>query len=392
MKDETRLIHAGRHPEQHGGAVNPPVTHASTILLESVAAWEQSKLDYAADKPGNYYGRYGTTSQKSLCEALCELEGGYRTQLFPSGLAACSSAVLAFARAGGHILVSDSAYGPTRRVGARLLSRFGVTTQFYDPLIGKGIEALFRPETTLVVVEAPGSQTFEMQDVPLIAGLAKKHGITVMMDNTWATPLYFKPLDHGVDVSVLAATKYIVGHSDAMLGAITATREAWPKIREAFVDLGMHAGPDDAYLGQRGLRTMAVRLKQHWESGVQLAEWLARQPEVERVLHPALPSDPGHALWKRDFKGASGLFSVVLKEGVNQKAFAALIDGIELYGIGASWGGYESLAMPFDPREVRSVTDWPYKGPCFRVHAGLEAIDDLIADMDQGFGRLRRAL
>jgi len=258
-------------------------------------------------------------------------------------------------------------------------------------LIGAGIESLLRPNTSVVVVEAPGSLTFEMQDIPAIATAAHARAAVVVMDNTWATPLYFKPFEHGVDVSVHAATKYIVGHSDAMVGTVTVTKEAWPRLRETHVDLGQTAGPDDVYLAQRGLRTMATRLKQHWASGLALAEWIARQPEVERVLHPALPSDPGHAIWRRDFLGASGLFSVVLKP-VRHAAFAALIDGLELYGIGASWGGYESLVMPFDPREVRSVTKWPYAGPSFRVHAGLEALDDLIVDMDAGFRRLRAGL
>jgi cysteine-S-conjugate beta-lyase len=225
--------------------------------------------------------------------------------------------------------------------------------------------------------------------VPAIAEIARRRGITVIADNTWGTPLYFKPFAHGVDVSVQSATKYIVGHSDAMLGAVTCTREAWPKLRSLTYELGQTAGPEDIYLGQRGLRTLAVRLKQHGQAGVALAEWIGRQPEVERVLHPALPSDPGHAIWKRDFTGACGLFSVVLKEGVSEKALAAMIDGLELYGIGASWGGFESLIVPFDPREARTATQWPHKGPCFRIHAGLESVEDLIADLDAGFGRLR---
>lgn len=390
MKDETKIVHAGRHPEKFGGAVNPPVYHVSTVLSPTLADWEQKKKDGAAEVPGMYYGRHGTPTLDALEEAIAALEGGYRTMLYPSGLAACACAILSFVKAGDHVLITDSAYGPTRRVGTRFLARFGVETRFYDPLIGAGIEALLRPNTSVVVVESPGSLTFEMQDIPAIAEVAHGRGIVVVMDNTWATPLYFKALAHGVDVSVQAATKYIVGHSDAMIGTVTVTKEAWPKLKEAHIDLGQTAGPDDVYLAQRGLRTLATRLKQHWESGVALAEWIARQPEVERVLHPGLPSDPGHAIWKRDFRGASGLFSVVLKP-VGEKAFASFIDGLELYGIGASWGGFESLVMPFDPREIRSVTQWPYAGPCLRIHAGLEAIDDLIADMDAGFRRLRGA-
>ena len=391
MKDETRIVHAGRHPEDFEGAVNPPVFHVSTVLSPNLTDWEQKKKDYAAGRSGMYYGRHGTPTLAALEEAIAELEGGHRTMVFPSGLAACACAILSCVKAGDHVLMTDSAYGPTRRVGTRFLNRFGVTVEFYDPLIGAGIASLLRTNTSVVVVEAPGSLTFEMQDIPAVATAAHERAAVVVMDNTWATPLYFKPFEHGVDVSVQAATKYIVGHADAMLGTVTVTKEAWPRLRETHVDLGQTAGPDDVYLAQRGLRTMATRLKQHWESGLALAEWIARQPEVERVLHPALPSDPGHAIWKRDFAGASGLFSVVLKP-VHHAAFAALIDGLELYGIGASWGGYESLVMPFDPREARSAAKWPYAGPSFRVHAGLEAIEDLITDMDAGFKRLREAL
>ena len=390
MKDATKVVHAGRHPEQFQGAVNPPVYHVSTVLSPNLADWEQKKKDFAAERPGMYYGRHGSPTIAALEEAIAELEGGYRTMVYPSGLAACACAILSYVKTGDHVLITDSAYGPTRRVGARLLKRFGIEAQFYDPLLGAEIAALLRPNTSVVVVEAPGSLTFEMQDIPAIAAAAHARGAVVVMDNTWATPLYFKAFAHGVDVSVQAATKYVVGHSDAMLGTVTVTKEAWPALRETHIDLGQTAGPDDLYLAQRGLRTLATRLARHWQSGLALAEWIARQPEVERVLHPALPSDPGHAIWKRDFAGACGLFGVVLKP-VRREAYAALIDGLALYGIGASWGGYESLVMPFDPREVRSATQWPYPGPCFRVHAGLEAIEDLIADMEAGFGRLRQA-
>jgi cystathionine beta-lyase len=388
MRDDTKAVHAGRHPERFEGAVNPPVFHASTILAESLAAWERKRLDRAADAPGTYYGRLGTPTTQALEEALTALEGGHRTVLTPSGLAACGVALLAFAEQGAHVLISDSVYGPTRHFATRFLDRFGVETTFYDPLVGAGIGALVRESTRIVFLESPGSLTFEVQDVPAICEVARARGITVMMDNTWATPLYFKPLAHGVDVSILAATKYVVGHSDAMLGAITVTREAWPRLRSTHYELGQCAGPDDVYLGQRGLRTLPVRLKRHWETGVRLAEWVARQPGVERVLHPALPGDLGHALWKRDFTGASGLFGVQLKP-VREQAFAAFVDGLELFGLGASWGGYESLIMPTRPEELRTATKWPYPGPCFRIHAGLEDPDDLLADLSAGFARLR---
>ncbi|MGB7543065.1 MAG: cystathionine beta-lyase [Burkholderiales bacterium] len=389
MRDETKVVHSGRHPEQFHGAVNPPVFHVSTILSRTAEEYQRKRTDWLQEVPGTYYGRFGTPTIAALQEAITALEGGHACVVYPSGLAACSGALLAFLAAGDHLLVTDSVYGPTRNFARGTLKRYGVTTTFFDPLIGKGIEALIRPDTRVIYLESPGSLTFEVQDVPAIAEVARRRGITVIMDSTWGTPLYFKPFAHGVDVSVHAATKYIVGHSDAMLGAISSTREAWPRLRAHTFELGQTAGPDDVYLAQRGLRTLAVRLKQHWQAGVALAEWISRQAEVERVLHPALPGDPGHAIWKRDFLGASGLFGVVLKAGIGKKALAAMIDGLELYGIGASWGGFESLIVPFNPAEARTATKWPHEGPCFRIHAGLENVDDLIADLEAGFKRLR---
>jgi len=389
MREETKVVHSGLHPERHQGAVNPPVFHASTILSETVEEYRRKRKEWQQDLPGTYYGRFGTPTMEALQEAIAALEGGHRCVLYPSGLAACAGALLAFLSAGDHLLVSDSVYGPTRNLARGLLKRFGVSTTFFDPLVGRGIESLIQPDTRVIYLESPGSLTFEVQDVPAIAEVARRRGITTVIDNTWATPLYFKPLTHGVDISVQSATKYIVGHSDAMLGAITCTKEAWPKLRSSTYELGQTAGPDDVYLGHRGLRTLAVRLKAHWETGVSLAQWIARQPEVDRVLHPALPGDPGHAIWKRDFTGASGLFGVVLKEGVTDRALCAMIDGLELYGIGSSWGGYESLIVPFDPREARNATQWPHQGLCFRIHAGLENAEDLTADLEAGFERLR---
>jgi cystathionine beta-lyase len=389
MREETTIVHSGLHPERHEGAVNPPVFHASTILSQTVEEFRRRRRDWINEQPGTYYGRFGTPTTEALQEAIAALEGGHRSVIYPSGLAACAGALLAFLSSGDHVLMSDNVYGPTRKFAAGFLARFGVSTTFFDPLAGPSIESLMRPETRVIYLESPGSLTFEVQDTPAIAEVAQRRSITVITDNTWATPLYFKPFAHGVDVSVQSATKYIVGHSDAILGAITCTKDAWPKLKASTYELGQTAGPDDVYLGQRGLRTLAVRLKRHWESGVALAEWIARQPEVERVLHPALPGDPGHALWKRDFTGASGLFGVVLRGGIADRALCAMIDGLELYGIGSSWGGFESLIVPFDPRESRSATRWPYPGPCFRIHAGLENEDDLIADLEAGFKRLR---
>jgi len=389
MRDETRVVHSGLHPERHEGAVNPPVFHASTILSQTVEEYRRKRKDWLQELPGTYYGRFGTPTTESLQEAIAALEGGYRSLVYPSGLAACAGALLACVSAGDHVLMTDSVYGPTRNFARGTLRRFGVSTTFFDPLAGRSIESLVQPDTRVIYLESPGSLTFEVQDVPAIAEVAHRRSIAVILDNTWATPLFFKPFAHGVDISVQAATKYIVGHSDAMLGVVTSGKEAWPRLRSSTFELGQTAAPDDVYLAQRGLRTLAVRLKQHWQAGVTLAEWAARQPEVERVLHPGLPGDPGHAIWKRDFTGACGLFGVVLKEGISDRALCALIDGLELYGIGASWGGFESLVVPFDPREARSVTEWPHRGPCFRIHAGLENVEDLIADLEAGFGRLR---
>jgi cystathionine beta-lyase len=289
------------------------------------------------------------------------------------------------------VLVTDNVYGPTRTFATRFLRRFGVEATFFPPLAGAGITALMRDNTRAVFLESPGSLSFEVQDVPAIAAAARARGATVLMDNTWATPLFFKPLAHGVDISIQAATKYIVGHSDAMLGTVTATEAAAPRLRAVHYELGQTVGPDDVNLASRGLRTMAVRLARHWETGVRLAEWIARQPEVARVLHPALPGDPGHALWERDFTGASGLFGVVLRP-IARRAYAALFDSLALFGIGASWGGYESLIVPMSPGETRTATSWTDPGPCFRIHAGLENMDDLLADLDAGFRRLRENL
>ena len=392
MREETTIVHSGRHPEQHLGAVNPPVFHASTVLSQSVEEHRRRRRDWLRDLPVVFYGRFGTPTTQALEEAIASLEGGYRSVVYPSGLAACAGALLAFLSSGDHVLIADNVYGPTRNLAGGILKRFGVTTTFFDPTLGRRIESLIQPATRVISLESPGSLTFEVLDVPAISEVGRTRGITVIMDNTWGTPLYFKPFAHGVDVSVQSATKYIVGHADAMLGAITCTQEAWPKLRSSTYELGQTAGPEDIYLAQRGLRTLAVRLKQHWQAGVSLAEWIARQREVERVLYPALPGDPGHAIWKRDFTGACGLFGVVLKEGVSDQALAAMIDGLELFGIGSSWGGYESLIVPFDPREARTATQWPHKGPCFRIHAGLESVEDLIDDLDAGFGRLRAAV
>ena len=381
LGDRTRLIHSGRDPSKQYGFVNPPVYRGSTVLYPTVASLESRNQEYT-------YGRRGTPTVRALEHALAALEGGARTLLTPSGLSAVCTALMAFVRAGDHILVTDSVYRPARRFCDHVLARLGVETTYYDPLLGAGIAALLRDNTRLVYTESPGSQTFEVQDLPAIAEAAHQRDAFVLFDNTWATPLFFKPFDHGADVSIQAATKYVVGHADAMLGAITANARTADIVHAVHGDMGVCPGPDDAYLGLRGMRTMAVRLDRHWASGVEMAEWLRSRPEVARVIHPALEGDAGHDLWKRDFQGASGLFSAVLKP-CSMQAVADMLDGLELFGMGFSWGGFESLVVPFDPTDYRTATAWPGDGPALRFHIGLEDVDDLKADLDRGFQRLR---
>jgi cystathionine beta-lyase len=381
QKDETRLVHAGREPARQHGFVNTPIYRGSTVLFPSVAALEANDQDFT-------YGRLGTPTVKALEEAIAELEGGHRTLLTPSGLSAIATALLAFVAAGDEVLVVDSVYRPARRFCDNVLKRLGVTITYYDPLIGAGIERLITKKTKIVFTESPGSQTFEVQDVPAIAKTSHAAGAVVILDNTWATPLYFKPFAHGADVSIQAATKYIGGHADIMLGAITMNERTSAAVAKVHEDLGLCTGPEDVYLGLRGLRSLGVRLERHQRSGLELARWLAERPEVARVIHPALPSDPGYALWKRDFTGASGLFSIVLKP-VSEARLAAMLDGLSLFGIGYSWGGFESLILPFDPKAYRTATKWQAEGPAVRLHIGLEDVEDLKADLDAGFARLR---
>ncbi len=381
----TTIVTAGRDPKSNYGFVNPPVYHASTVLYPSAE-------DYVAHRARYQYGRRGTPTTEALELALQELEGPQcaGVALVPSGLAAISTALLAVVHSGDHVLVTDSAYGPTRTFCDQILARLGVTTTYYDPLIGAGIADLLRANTRAVYLELPGSQSFEMQDVGAIAKAAHAKGAVVLMDNTWATPLFFRPLDHGVDLVIQAGTKYIGGHSDLMLGTVSANAATVAALKNTVRYTGLHEAPDDTYLALRGLRTLGIRLDRHYESGLAVARWLESRPEVLRMLHPALPSHPGHALWKRDFTGASGLFSMVLKP-VPQKAHYAFLDTLELFGIGASWGGYESLAIPFDCTPYRTATRWQPGGPTVRFHIGLEAVEDLIADLERGFAALAAA-
>ena len=385
QKDKTRLVHAGRDPVRFDGVVNTPVYHASTVLFPTVEALHSAS---ASPLEGVYYGRFGTPTHFALEEALAVLEGGYKAVTASSGLAAITIALLSCLKTGDHVLVADSVYGPTRKFCDGMLKRMGVETTYFDPLIAENISALMQENTRAVFLESPGSLTFEIQDVPAITAAAHDAGAIVIMDNTWATPLYFKGIAHGVDIVVHAATKYIVGHADAMLGALICTEETWKSVKLMAIELGNCAGPDDVNLGLRGLRTLDARLQQHAANASVLCDWLGRQPEVERILYPALESDPGHQIWKRDFSGATGLFGVVLNEEVSEAAISCMIDGLELFGIGYSWGGFESLILPTSPADIRTATRWE-SGPCLRIHAGLDAAEDLVADLEAGFERLR---
>src|SRR6202047_487915 len=388
-RKDTLLTHLGRNPEAQHGAINPPVYHASTILSKNMAEWE-NRRDPRVHFGVVRYGLSGTPTTFALEELLARIEGGYRAAIVGSGLAAITAPLQGCLSQGDHLLMVDSAYGPARNFCERVLTRCGVETTYYDPLIGDGIARLMRPNTKVVYVESPGSLTFEVQDVPAIAAVAHQHGARVMMDNTWATPYLFRSFEHGVDVSIHAATKYIGGHSDVMLGAVITNEESWLPVLSAVADLGHCAGPDDIFFGLRGMRTLSVRLERHERNALEVARWLQTRAEGARVLYPALPEDPGHALWKRDFLGASGLFGVVLK-AVPKEAVYTFIDALDLFGIGASWGGYESLIQPAFPERGLTATRWDAEGPLGRIHIGLEDPQDLIADLAQGLDKLRAA-
>jgi cystathionine beta-lyase len=389
FKPDTLLTTLGRDPAANFGIVNPPVYHASTVTFPTVA-----DMDAIGKQPFDavYYGRHGTPTTFALQDAMAELDGGQgrRGIACGSGVAALDATIAAFVKAGDHLLVTDSAYDPTRRFCNDFLAKFGVETTYYDPMIGAGINALMRPNTKAVLVEAPGSLTFEVQDIPAIADAAHKSGAAVIMDNSWATPLLYKAFDHGVDVAVYSATKYIVGHSDAMMGVIVASPETFLQVRKSVAMFGAAPGPDDCYLALRGLRTLGVRLERHEKSAMKIAGWLKGRPEVAKVLHPAFNDCPGHDIWKRDFTGASGLFSILLKPA-SKAAVTALLDGMRLFAMGYSWGGYESLILPVNPTAIRTAVPWSAAGPLLRLHVGLEDVDDLLADLADGFERLAAA-
>ena len=387
LKRDTVTTRTGRDSQRYAGLVNTPVFRGSTVLFPDCRSYE-------ARDPDNFkamcYGTHGTPTTFALEEAVAELEGGHAAVALPSGIAAIVVALAAFVKTGDHILVVDSVYGPTRNFCDRRLKPFGVEVEYYDPLVAHGIAALIRPNTTVVFCEAPGSLTFEMQDIPAIAAAAHAKGIPVLADNTWGTPYFFNSFQHGVDVSIHAATKYIAGHADTLVGVIVTNQQYWLKVRRTVADYGYCVSPDDCYLALRGLRTIGVRMKHQQQSALKVAHWLQSRPQVMRVLYPALESDPGHALWKRDFTGAASLFGVVLRP-VPWEAVGTMIDALELFGIGSSWGGYESLAIRVDVSKGRTATKWNPGGPLIRLHIGLEDPDDLIADLERAFARLEQA-
>jgi cystathionine beta-lyase len=387
MKKDTLLTHVGRDPGRYDGMVNTPVFRTSTVIHPNLASYETRP---AEGEKVVRYGRYGTPTTFALEEAVAQMERGYRAVAVPSGLAAITAALCAFVKTGDHLLVTDSVYAPTRNFCERQLKANGVEVEYYDPLIGAGVAALMKPNTKAVFCEAPGSLTFEMQDIPAIAQVAHARGAVVLADTTWGTPYFFRAFERGVDVSIHAATKYISGHSDVMLGIVVTNERCWMPVRKTVTDYGYVASPDDCYLGLRGFRTIGVRMNHQMASALRVARWLQGRGEVKRVIYPALESDPGHAIWKRDFEGAASLFACVL-EPVADDGVAAFVDGLELFGIGSSWGGFESLVTVVHADACRTATRWNPGGPTLRLHIGLEDTDDVIADLERGFEALATA-
>ncbi len=378
---ETILTHTGRHPEQQFGFVNTPVYRGSTILFGTLDELESTKPRYD-------YGRTGNPSASSVSDLVTVLEGAAGTVLCPSGLSAISTALLSVVQAGDHILITDTAYSPTRRFSDSVLARLGVTVEYYDPRTAGGVESLVTDKTRVIFVESPGSLTFEMQDLRAIVAAAQKSGAYVIVDNSWATPLYHRPLEHGADLVVHAGTKMFVGHSDAMFGTVSASPRAWKALQETHRAMGTCASPDDIFLAARGLRTLALRMERHGAQSVELATWLETQPGVRAVYHPALPSHPDHAIYKRDFSGSGSLFAFLLDPAPRER-LAAMLDGLNLFGMGWSWGGYESLLLPIYPQKTRTAVPWHTEGTMLRIHVGLEGVEDLRADLAAGLERYR---
>lgn len=385
LKKDTRLVSVGRDPEGNHGIVNPPVYHASTVTFSTVAELQEKEKNRFDDI---FYGLYGTPTTRAFEDAVADLEGGYRSIAMPSGLAAIAGTLLALLKSGDHVLMTDSVYSPTRIFCEQTLKGLNIETTYYDPRIGSGIADLIRPETKVIFTESPGSITFEVQDIPAISKEAHNRNCVVVIDNTWSAGYYLQPFALGADISIQAATKYLVGHSDAMLGTITTTKNLFFQIKKQISLLGYAAAPDDCYLGLRGMRSLAVRLARHQESAMELAYWLEQRTEVDLVLYPGLPWAPDYELWKRDFSGSSGLFSIVLKEGYSIAAVNAMLDGMELFSMGYSWGGYESLIVYSDLTNIRTAFPWPHKGACLRLHVGLADLNDLRKDLEAGFTRL----
>jgi cystathionine beta-lyase len=387
MKKDTLLAQVGRDPARYQGMVNTPVFRTSTVIFPDLASYEARGGD---DYKKMRYGLYGTPTTFAFEEAVAKMEGGYAAVALPSGLAAITAALCALLKTGDHLLVTDSAYVPTRVFCNNRLNAFGVETEYYDPLIGAGIERLMRPNTKAVFCETPGSLTFEMQDIPAIAAVAHARGIAVLADNTWGTPYYFRSFERGVDVSIQAATKYISGHSDVMMGLIVTNERYWLPVRKAVAEYGYGVSPEDCYLALRGFRTIGVRMKQQMQSALKVARWLQKRSDVKRVIYPALEDDPGHQIWKRDFDGAASLFSFVLIP-VGDQALECFVNALQLFGIGSSWGGFESLVQVAHIAHYRTATKWDPGGPTVRLHIGLEDPDDLIADLEQAFAAMKKA-
>lgn len=381
----TRITQVGRDPAKQAGFVNAPVYRGSTVIFPTVSDIEHNRAEFN-------YGTMGTPTIANLENAWSELADAAGTVLSPSGLGAIALALLTTLKAGDHLLMPDSVYKPTRLFCAGMLGKMGIETTYYDPLIGADIKTLFRPNTSTLFLESPGSQSFEIQDIPTMTALAKRQGIATIIDNTWATPIFFRAHEHGCDLSVEAGTKYLGGHSDLLMGVVSANEDWWPKLRETYDLMAMLPGAEDCFLALRGLRTMYLRLKEAEKRGLEMAHWLKSRPEVLKVLHPALPDCPGHEFWQRDFKGSSGLFSLILQPEYTKAGVDNMLDNMSIFAMGYSWGGFESLVIPFNCAEYRTVTQWQPGGRALRLQIGLEDMDELKADLAQGFERLKQAV
>ncbi len=395
MHEATRIVHAGRDPKEQGWMVNPPIYQSSTIVFPTLKDLIYAERGYSNNdlvEPYELkYGRYGTQTNFALEKAIAEIDGGYNSFVTSSGAAAINTALVAFLKQGDHMLLVDNVYSPTRSFADKFLKKLGIETTYYDPKIGEDIKKLIKKNTKVIFLESPGSLSFEIQDVPAICKVAKKMGVVTIVDNSWASGIYFKPLEHGVDVVVTALTKYINGHSDTMMGAITVQEKHFRVMYEAFRYMAVTAAPFSSYMVQRGMRTTKIRMDHCFKSALELAQWLEARPEVEKVLYPALESDESHKLWKRDFTGAAGLFTIILDRKYSNESLARMVDKLHYYAMGYSWGGYESLILPIDPSGVRSITKWAYSNKtCLRINVGLEDIQDLKDDLEAGFKRLRK--